>query len=332
MFSSGLNKGLRALPFIKARLTKTPAPLNVALHVTYRCNASCTYCDRHVEAAGRDRLEEVRKKELSCEELRRVARELVEMGARGFLLDGGEPLIRPELVVLLEELSGWGVETRMNTNGFLLPERSGWLAHLDKVKVSIDGPKEVHDRFRGRGAFEKAMRGVETARDEGVCVELTCVISSANVDRLADVLDIGDRYGARVFFQPARGSLFVGKKKGEEEYFAEKDRLRRSLEWLLSEVGNPALGNTKASVRHFFAFPGPAPMPCSAGWVSCAIDPYGRMTACPMLPARRDDPNVFECTVREGFERLRRVSCKQCWCARQVEMNLAWAGKVRQFL
>jgi MoaA/NifB/PqqE/SkfB family radical SAM enzyme len=321
-------KTVQMLPFVRAKLVGRPRPLNVALHVTHRCNQNCTYCDRHL--APNDQTHKSR--ELTPAELCAIARQFIRMGARGFLLDGGEPLVRRDLEPLLKLLSLRGVAVRLNTNGTLLSRRPDWLPYFSKIKISIDGPREIHERFRGPGTFSRALDGLKTAKRAKIPVELTCVISSVNVSRIPEILHLARKLQTRIFLQPARGSLFVGKKRDSAAYTATLSALQNGLAWLLENARHPALGNSKASLRHFLEFPHPTTVPCSAGWVSCAVDPYGKMTACPMIPMGQSSPDLRQCSVESAFFSLARTGCRNCWCARQVELNFAWAGEFWRFL
>lgn len=322
-------KAVHVLKFINARLRMKPAPLDVALHVTYRCNQDCVYCDRHT-GTGKNRFPDA--KELTADQIYRIARDFIKLGAEGVLLDGGEPLLRKDLEPLLRYLYSERVAVRLNTNGTLLPYRRSYLPYFDKIKISIDGPREVHDRFRGKGTFERAMRGFETARRAGVKVEFTCVVHSENICRIPDVLDLARNLRTRVFLQPARSSLFVSKKRSEPFFSAEQGVFSDMMKQIIQRSGHPGLGNTKASLRHFLNFPEPTKIACSAGWVGCSVDPYGRLSSCPMLPPKTSDPNLLSMNARQAFATLSRTGCKNCWCARQVELNFLWAGEFSRFL
>ncbi len=322
-------KAVHVSKFFLAGVRMKPVALDVSLHVTYRCNQDCAYCDRHINAGKKDSLD---KEELSADQIYRIARDFIKLGARGFLLDGGEVLLRADLEPLLRYFHSERVEVRLNTNGTLLPYRSSWLPYFDKIKISIDGPREVHDRFRGKGTFERAMQGFETAKRAGVKVEFTCVVHSENVFRIPEILDLAGKLGTRVFLQPARSSLFVSKKRSEPSFSAERGVFSHMINQLIRRSGHPGLGNTKASLRHFLNFPEPTKIACSAGWVGCSVDPYGRLSSCPMLPPKPSDPDLLSMNVEEAFAKLSRTGCRNCWCARQVELNFLWAGEFHRFL
>lgn len=315
--------------FVGTRLQKRPIPLNVALHVTYRCNQNCVYCDRHGKTED---AKTIQKKELTADQLHRIARDFIKLGTHGFLLDGGEPLLREDLEPLLRFLKSEKVSVRLNTNGTLLSKRKEWLRYVDKIKISLDGPCDVHDKLRGKGTFKRALDGYYTARKAGVNVELTCVIHSGNLHRIQEIPDLAQNLGTRVYLQPARGSLFVGKDHTGSIFSVDQAVFQDAIKDLIRQSNHPGLGNTKASLRHFLNFPEPTKTACSAGWISCAVDPYGRLSSCPMLPRRSSNPDLVTQPVDQAFAELSRRGCSDCWCARQVEVNHLWAGKFHRFL
>lgn len=327
---SGFWKAASILPYLRARATGRPTPVDVALHVTHRCNLDCAYCDRHHGD---------RSRELSPDELKKILTGFLVAGTRGVLFDGGEPLLRQDLLPIAEWLADRGVKVRLNTNGTLLPRRQAWFPHLSRIKVSIDGPRDVHDAMRGGGSFDRAWRGINLALDRGVKVELTCVLNHRNVcstagrpEPLRQLLDMAQEHGVRVTFQPARSSLTVGSGRKGNDFQASPGRLRRTLRFLIDSADHPAMGNRLASLRHFLRFPENTRIPCAAGWISCSVDPYGGLSPCPMLPARRNGPDLRRVLPHNAFAMLNRRGCLQCWCARQVEFNLAWGGRLWKFL
>lgn len=100
---------------------------------------------------------------------KRLSRELKELGTFLVSIEGGEPLVRPDLVGIVEALSEHHV-TALFTNGWLLTEdlaKSLFDAGLVHANVSIDYPDaKRHDEKRGLdGAFDRAWRAVDYFRD-----------------------------------------------------------------------------------------------------------------------------------------------------------------------
>ncbi len=109
-----------------------------------------------------------REEILSFEEIARIARVAVSMGVRKLRLTGGEPLLRKDLPVLIEQLTAIpGVEDiALTTNAVLLADQAADLykAGLRRLNVHLDTLDR--DRFfqiTRRDDFDKVMAGIEAA-------------------------------------------------------------------------------------------------------------------------------------------------------------------------
>ncbi|MGD9658337.1 MAG: anaerobic sulfatase maturase [Methylocystis sp.] len=108
---------------------------------------------------------------------------------------GGEPTLmgldffkRSVELVSKYRRPGQRVEHTFQTNGVALDDE--WCAFLKKhnflVGLSIDGPREIHDRYRvtrgGKGTFDLVMGGLTLLRKHGVDFNILCAVSAANQD------------------------------------------------------------------------------------------------------------------------------------------------------
>lgn len=107
-----------------------------------------------------------------------------------------EPLTRDDIADIAEYTTSRGLEFFIITNGYLLPKRAISLldAGVRAIRVSLDGPKEIHNRIRGLpDSFDNAMEGLKLVISEkkrrgqdyplvGVCL----TIQDNNHDRILD--------------------------------------------------------------------------------------------------------------------------------------------------
>ena len=113
---------------------------------------------------------------------------------------GGEPTLMGldffrRAVTLAEGLRRPGQQLlhTIQTNGTLLTaEWARFLAeHRFLVGVSIDGPADVHDRFRvdkkGRASSDRVLKGLGHLQAHGVDVNVLCTVNAANQDRALEV-------------------------------------------------------------------------------------------------------------------------------------------------
>ena len=145
---------------------------DLRISVTDRCNFRCTYC-MPAEIYG-ERYEFIPKTELlTFEEITRLTRIFVGLGAVKVRLTGGEPLVRNELENLVAQLSRIeGVnDLTLTTNGYLLPQKAQVLkdAGLQRVTISLDTlDDEVFRRMNGRGfGTQKVLEGIAAAERVG---------------------------------------------------------------------------------------------------------------------------------------------------------------------
>jgi SynChlorMet cassette radical SAM/SPASM protein ScmE len=176
------------------RRDRLSAPLSVFLNVTQRCNLRCAHCS---VAAG-DALDD----ELTTDEWLALIEQLAELKVFQVTLTGGEPLMRPDLFVLLEELDRQRIVTRLNTNATLVDsvaaERLARLRLLKAVTVSLDGScPEIHDPLRGDGAFEGAVQGIRALLERGLEVSLSAVVTRLNQQDLEAMVYLTQRLGLR---------------------------------------------------------------------------------------------------------------------------------------
>jgi cyclic pyranopterin phosphate synthase len=145
---------------------------DLRISVTDRCNFRCPYC-MPAEIYG-DRYTFLPRSDLlTFEEIARLARIFVGLGARKLRLTGGEPLVRQEIERLVEQLAALeGIEdVAMTTNGFLLPKKAGALkaAGLKRVTVSLDSLDDaVFRRMNGnRASVQNVLDGIAAAERAG---------------------------------------------------------------------------------------------------------------------------------------------------------------------
>ena len=113
---------------------------DLRISVTDRCNFRCVYC-MPKEVFGGDFQFLEREQLLTFEEITRLARVFVTLGAEKIRRTGGEPLVRRNLERLIAMLSSIpGVDLTLTTNGSLLAQQAQALkdAGLQRVTVSLD--------------------------------------------------------------------------------------------------------------------------------------------------------------------------------------------------
>ncbi len=107
---------------------------------------------------------------------------------------GGEPLLHPNIIEAIRYTKERGLYCSLVTNGWFLARYAEDLvgAGVDMLSISIDGPKEMHDRIRGReGLYDRIMEGVREVRKfkEGPLFFFSTTIQSDNYTLLERVVE-----------------------------------------------------------------------------------------------------------------------------------------------
>ena len=165
------------------------------ISVTDRCNLRCVYC---MPESG---LPWIPKPEiLTYEEIARIVEAGASVGLRSVRLTGGEPLLRRDLVRLVDMLARIpGIDDiSLSTNGLLLAERGKALrdAGLRRANISLDTLRE--DRFFAlarRNGLDRVIAGIDAAIDLGLGpIKLNCVVMRGqNDDELAEFAELTRR-------------------------------------------------------------------------------------------------------------------------------------------
>jgi GTP 3',8-cyclase len=145
--------------------------------VTDRCDFRCTYCMS-------ENMTFLPKKDLlTLEEMDRLCSTFIEEGVRKIRLTGGEPLVRKNIMSLVEALSrhlksGALEELTLTTNGSQLAKYASELAHngVRRINVSVDTLDEAKFRAITRwGELAKVKEGLAAAKAAGLAIKLNAV-------------------------------------------------------------------------------------------------------------------------------------------------------------
>ena len=159
---------------------------DLRISVTDRCNFRCTYC-MPKEVFGPDFAFLPRDQVLSFEEIERLARAFVDLGAEKLRITGGEPLVRRDLPILISMLAGLRrpdgqpLDLTLTTNGSGLRRLAGPLrdAGLQRVTVSLDSLDDA--TFAAMNGVEfpvaKVLDGIAAAAEAGLApVKINMVV------------------------------------------------------------------------------------------------------------------------------------------------------------
>lgn len=299
------------------RLTGRRVPLFVQLMTTERCNLSCRYC--YAEFGGRHRPDFPR------EPLLEVIDGLGRLGCAFVMLAGGEPTLRKDIGKVIDRVKAAGMNCSLNTNGVLVPARLDEIAAADMFSISLDGPPEIHDYYRGEGTYAKALAAVEAGRRRGIRVQLQFTLTRDLFRAFAHVEAVAREHGCFIginFLRPQEkieGGVVEAAEAGDEEVAAFLDDLianpRRVLpypKYLLRYVRRWPYGFGRHLIAEAKDLKGFKPIPCQSGRYFIAIDNRGDIFPCTKLFYSRPLGNCLDGDIEAAWKNLQPVSCQAC--------------------
>ena len=206
---------------------------------TKACNLKCKHC-RAVPIL------KPAPDELNEEEALGLIDSAADLGVKIFVFSGGEPLLRPDLLDLIDRVRHHGMEAAIATNGTLLDAAIVQEIHnrrVARVSVSLDGATaSVHDTFRGQpGSFGQALDGMKWLDRFMQPFQVNTTVTRQNMHSLGQMIDLAQEVGAcavHLFFLVPVGcgaEIPESERISADEYedllqwFAD-ERVRRSIE------------------------------------------------------------------------------------------------------
>ena len=141
----------------------------VYIHLTNDCNLKCPYCYNKSDREYKQKLQAKGRLApiLTTDEYKTLLTRLVELDVGRIFFTGGEPLMRPDALELMEFTRSLSDEVGIEvlTNAILIKEdvAEKLCDTVDMVTISLDGhEKHLHERYRGKNTFRPTIKGIET--------------------------------------------------------------------------------------------------------------------------------------------------------------------------
>lgn len=162
------------------------SPYFIDWAITAQCNLNCRHCRGMAEEG------------LSHKRARQLVSEIAELKPGWVIIEGGEPLLRKDLFLVLELLQCQGLETHLITNGMLLTsEIMAKLKRLRvKVMISIDGATSAtYEAIRQGANFEKVVKSARRCAEEGLLEAINFTILKKNYTEIPQILALAQSIG-----------------------------------------------------------------------------------------------------------------------------------------
>ncbi|MBN1525003.1 MAG: radical SAM protein [Spirochaetales bacterium] len=286
-----------------------PRPDMVNFAITNACQCSCSHCSL-VKTSG--------VLLLSTGEIVDALRQVQDLGVATIAFVGGEPLLHPDIIPIVESVDKERSQVLLFTNGLRLEELAVPLkkAGLTSIIVSIDSPDaDSHDKVKGlKGVFGAVVNGIKKARKAGLLVGTSSVIYKDDMSngKLEQLFDLGKelKVNEMIFFDAIPAGNFMN---------------RQDLEWsrddLNSLIQKCEMYQSRKKYPGLFPYAfmkSPESLGCSGGKSYFYISPYGEVCPCDFLPISVG--NVKDTPLSQlwrEFQRRPELACSSPNCKMQ---------------
>ncbi len=220
---------------IRCRATVSPAKeitpeqritgcLLASIAVTFRCMCKCPHC-------GSASFQPSAQDEMSTQEIKDLIKDLRLSGTNSINFFGGEPLIRKDLLELIQYTRSLGMGTAIDTNGYLLDRDMAFAlskAGMDMVHVSIDSADpDKHDQMRGlRGTFERAVAAIKYCKEAGITTRIGAYVDKERLHNgeFERLVELGKELGAPLRTLTA---IFTGRLQNADDKRLTPEEIRK---------------------------------------------------------------------------------------------------------
>jgi len=313
------NKIKSAKSILSYYLFNKKTPLSVVLLITDKCNSRCKYC----KIWGRN------KKDMTTQQVYSLIDELADMGTQKFSIFGGEPLLRKDIGEIIDYANSKGLFVSMGSNGFLLDKKLGQIKNLGMLNLSFDGPENVHDTHRIKGAHDMVLNAIKIARENNIKVITQTVITKHNLGCLDYILNKAEEMDFLAGFQPAMNRPLSGKKL--LSLIPDKGEYKKTINWLIEQKKQGGrIANSKEGLKHLsYVYDWPKfkkKIKCFAPELHVYVDTNGDVYPCLHVQDRIKNPlNCTQIGFKEAYNRLNKLPCYGCWSWSNVEFNLLFS-------
>jgi radical SAM protein with 4Fe4S-binding SPASM domain len=176
----------------------SPYNFFIQWHVTERCNLKCRHCYQN------EVLPEMTFTQI-CDGISNICN-AIESWKKEYNIDispvihftGGEPLIRRDIFQIIRHAQSSGLSVSLMSNGTLITDEIARQLKENGIKdiqISLDGLEEVHDSIRGKGSFQRTVRGIEKLIKSGVDTNINLTLSRLNSHQLPGMIKLAEDIG-----------------------------------------------------------------------------------------------------------------------------------------
>ncbi|SFF39604.1 radical SAM additional 4Fe4S-binding SPASM domain-containing protein [Paenibacillus algorifonticola] len=183
---------------------KTELPEVVAIKLTNRCNLRCKHCYQWNEDGYHHQMDAAEQNlDIDVAIVERLFEDTKQAKSRLYLW-GGEPMFHRRFGDILTMLEEDPREVTICSNGLLFDQYMEQMLRISEqleLLIAVEGFEKDHDLIRGKGSYNKVMKGIDqllALRSEGRFhgrISVHCVINNANIYYLYDLMESFEQRG-----------------------------------------------------------------------------------------------------------------------------------------
>jgi radical SAM protein with 4Fe4S-binding SPASM domain len=229
-------------------------------------------------------------------------------------------MIRPDFKDIVNMFLGEGYRIIINSNATLLTPALADFFESEKERlsfgISLDGPRDFHDGFRGvKGAFTKAISAIRLLAERGVSVEVNCTVFDENYGVCLELVNLLKDTPAAIRYTPYLAPSGGGSIMQEENLDAASIQALILTTSALRGQGYRVYVNVPLGL---LAPEDALIIECGWGMSLCGVNPWGDVCMCPVT----NEPSLIAGNIRSGtletiwqkaplFQKLREVKISE---------------------
>lgn len=282
-------------------------PDQLSISVTSKCPNKCIHC-------GASDILSTTKKNLEPTKIDDIIKSSLDLGTYLITIDGGEPLMREDILEIITKAQNEKSIISMFTSGYNLTEKKALefkKAGLYSLKISLDSTiKEKHDKIRGRvGSYEEVINAIKASKKSKILTDLYLTISPYNIDELEDFYNFASEI--KVDEMSITGIIAVGRwKNHEDEIITKKDIEKINI--FHKEKNRNGNGPRVSSMPYLL---GSSMFGCFAGQRWIHITNTGECLPCPYTPisfGNANDSSIKEIWKNMSTSKIYKNSFYEC--------------------
>ena len=245
-------------------------PISIYFKVTTKCMLKCIFCSQSEEG----------EMEMDFEFAKKQLKKFCKMGISYIYYTGGEPLLYPHILQLVQYGHSLGMKQVLITNGILLFDINleHCLEYIVAIGISLHGSELIHNRMSGGiNCWKKVVKNLYSVREKypNLKIDINCTVlkDNANIDNFIGLMNIAEEINATLCFSRlnyvANGKKFDVKHNINDFLCLVNDLNMSRLR--ISNCITPCVVDKK--YKHLLHG-------CGAGVSSAALDPNGDIKIC----------------------------------------------------